>query len=492
MTLLHATLVAQLTLASASSSAAPADPSRPPDHAFDRGQGLPAGLPAQPRPLPFRLAESGPASTAGATTPDPTSSPAPAARELSLESALQELDRQSLTLAQARARVEEAAGVTRQALSAALPTLTASGSYTRNSDQARAPIGQLLAAVNPGAPPVSDLVIQPLEVLSASGALRVPLVAASAWADVAAARSSERAVGASARAVRLQVRAALVQAAWSAAAGEESVAATERAVGSAEEQVRLAERALAAGTGVPLSVLQARTEAVKRHSDLARARADLGRARLAVGVLLGRAEPVRIPLATARAPETLDARALAKEALERRPEILATSAQLESAGRQLTAARLRLLPQLSASAIAFVQDSPLPTGKDDGWRVTLDLTWPLYDGGFRYGRARQAEGAISGARAAAEAQRVEIVQQVEDAARDVRVAVERLILAGDQVKLASEAAATARRGFAAGISSSLDVLDANDRLFQSEVGLADARARLGIALATLDRSVGRS
>lgn len=416
----------------------------------------------------------------------------PPQREISLDDALRDLDRQSLTLAQARARVEEAAGVTRQALSAALPTLTASGSYTRNSDQARAPIGQLFRLLNPTAPAPADLVIQPLEVFAASGSLRVPLVAPSAWADVAAARSSERAAGASAQALRLQVRAALVQAAWSAAGGEETVAATERAVASAEEQVRLAARALDAGTGVPLSVLQARTEAVKRRSDLARAVADLGRARLAVGVLLGRAEPVRIPLAPARAPEGLDASALGEEAMSRRPEVRATSSQLEAAERQLTSARLRLLPQLSASASAFVQDSPLPTGSNDGWRLTVDLAWPLYDGGFRYGRARQAEGAIAEARAAAEAQRVEVVQQVADAARDVGVAVERLRLAEDQVQLASEAAATARRGFAAGISSSLDVLDANDRLYQSEVGLADARARLGIALAALDRASGRS
>jgi outer membrane protein TolC len=406
-------------------------------------------------------------------------------RELSLDDALRELDSQSLTLAQARARTEEAAGIARQALSAALPTLTASGSYTRNSDPAPGP-GQFPAAL------ASTLVIQPLEVLSASGALRIPLVAPSAWADVAAARSAEKAAVASSQAVRLQARSALVQTAWSAAASEETVAATERAVESAEEQVRLADRALSAGTGVPLSVLQARTEAVKRRSDLVRAVADLGRARLAVGVLLGRAEPVRIPLSAARAPGVLDAQALALEAMGRRPEILATSAQIEAAERQLTSARLRLVPQLSASASAFAQDSPLPTGKNDGWRLTVDLTWPLYDGGFRYGRARQAEGAISEARAAAEAQRVEIVQQVADAARDVGVAVERLQLAEDQVKLAAEAAATAHRGFAAGISSSLDVLDANDRLYQSDVGLADARARLGIALAVLDRASGRS
>ena len=412
-------------------------------------------------------------------------------RTLALEEALRALDGQSLTLAQARARAEEAAGLTRQALSAALPTVTAAGSYTRNSDAVRAPIGSLLRQLNPNAPATPDLIIQPLEAFSASGTVRVPLLAPSAWADFAAARSAQTAAGASAEAVRLQTRAALVQAAWAAGAGEEIVTASERAVRSADEQVRLAERALAAGTGVPLSVLQARTELVKRQSDLARARADLGRAQLALGVLLGRAEPLRIPLAPAEPPATVDARALAEEAVGRRPEVRAAAGQEQAAGRQLTSARLRLLPQLSTSASAFAQDVALPSGKNEGWKLTVDLTWQLYDGGLRYGRARQAEGAIAGARAAAEAQRVEVVQQVQDAARDVAVAAERLKLAQDQVKLAGEAAGTARRGFAAGISSSLDVLDANDRLYQSEVGLADASARLGIALATLDRATGR-
>jgi len=417
----------------------------------------------------------------------------PAPRTLPLAEALRELDAQSLTLAQARARAAEAEGLTRQALSAALPTLTAAGGYTRNSDAARANIGSIIARLPPtGLPAPPDLVIQPLEVWSVSGTLRVPLLAPSAWADVAVARSAERAAGASAEAVRLQARAALAQAAWNAAAGEEIVLASERAVASADEQARLAERAVAAGTGVPLSVLQARTEAVKRRSDLARARADLGRAQLAVGVLLGRSEPLRIPLEPAQPPAPLDARALAEEARGRRPEVRAASAQVEAAERQLTSARLRLLPQISTSATALAQDVPLPTSKKEAWRLTVDLTWALYDGGLRYGRARQAEAAIAGARAAAEAQRLEVEQQVEDAARDVAVAAERLRLAEDQVKLAAEAAATGRRGFAAGISSSLDVLDANDRLYQSEVGLADARARLGIALVGLDRAAGRS
>jgi outer membrane protein TolC len=181
-----------------------------------------------------------------------------------------------------------------------------------------------------------------------------------------------------------------------------------------------------------------------------------------------------------------------EEGTRRRPELRAAAAQLEAGERQRTAARLRWTPQLSASASAFAQDEPFPTGKKEGWRLTLDLAWPLYDGGFRYGRARQAEGTVQAARAALSAQELAVAQEVEDALREVRVSRERLRLAEEQAALAGEAAATARRAFAGGVASSLDVLDANDRLYQSEVGLAESRARLGLAAAALDRALGRS
>jgi outer membrane protein TolC len=151
----------------------------------------------------------------------------------------------------------------------------------------------------------------------------------------------------------------------------------------------------------------------------------------------------------------------------------------------------RLLPQLYASGSAFAADVPYVTGKEHGWRATIDLTWVLYDGGFRYGKRREAEAALAGARAAAEAQKLAVVQEALDAARDLAVARERLRLARSQRGFASDAAASAKRSFDAGIASSLDVIDANDRLFQAEIGLADARARLASARVALARALGR-
>ncbi len=409
---------------------------------------------------------------------------------IALVDALAQLDRQNLSIAQARSRASEADALARQATAALVPSVTASGSYVRNSAEARVAIGDFLP-LPPGVPRPEPIIIQPLDSFTASGALRVPIVVPNAWYDVAAARSGARAAGASAEVVRAQIRAGFAQAAYATAAGEEVVLASERAVESASAHARSAERRAAAGTAAPLDVLNARTEQVRRESDLVRARADLARGRLALGVLLGRPSPVRIAVPEVPVGEAPPDAGLATDAVARRPEIAAQEAQVAAAQSAVRSARARYAPQLSATASAFASDVPNPTGEKKGWRATVDLTWPLFDGGLREGKALQARAQLETARAAQEAQRLQVMQEVADGARDVQVARERLRLADTQRQLAFDAAASASRSFDAGVASSLDVIDANDRLYQADVGLADARARLAQARISLDRALAR-
>ncbi|ABS25100.1 outer membrane efflux protein [Anaeromyxobacter sp. Fw109-5] len=416
----------------------------------------------------------------------PTSTDVPT---LPLADALAELDAQNLSVAQARARADEASGIVRQAASPLLPTLSAGASYTRNSDEAAVQPG--LVPTEPGAPRPERIVMQPLEQFVVSGAARVPLVVPNAWFELSAARSGARAASLSAEATRREVRAGFAQAAHGTVAADEAVAASERAVESAAELARSAERRVAAGTAPPLDALRARTEQVRRESDLVRARAELERARLALGILLGRETPVRVAVPAGEVAPPADDGSLVEAALAARPELAAQRAQVDAAGAQVRGAWARLAPQLSAGASIFASDVPYPTGEQEGWRATVDLTWPLYDGGLRYGKRRQAEAQRAGAEAAAEAQRLAIVQQVRDALRDVSVARERLRLAETQGRLAGDAAASARRSYEAGVASFLDVIDANDRLYAADVQLADARARSAQARISLDRAAGR-
>ncbi|WP_242360111.1 MULTISPECIES: TolC family protein [Anaeromyxobacter] len=437
---------------------------------------------------------SGPAPTSTSTpTPAPTpGSTQPAPATLSLSAALAELDAQNLTLAQARARADEASGVARQAAAPLLPTLSAGATYTRNSDDAIVSLGALLP-LQPGQKPPAPIAIQPLEQLVVSGAARVPILVPNAWFELSAARSGARAAALSADAARSDVRAGFAQAAHAAIAAEEAVTASEHAAASAAELARSADRRVTAGTAAPLDALRARTEQVRRESDLVRARAELERARLALGILLGRETPVRIEVPASPADASTEERdGLVAAALAGRPELASRRARVDAADAQVRGAWARLAPQLSAGASIFRSDVAYPTGEKDGWRATVDLSWPLYDGGLRYGKRREAEAQRAGAEAAAEAERLGVVQQVEDAHRDLGVAVERLRLAGTQRGLAADAAASARRSYEAGVASSLDVIDANDREYAADIQLADARARAAQARIALDRAAGRA
>jgi outer membrane protein TolC len=416
---------------------------------------------------------------------DPGAPPEPPT--LTLDEALEELDRQSLTLAQARSRAEEAAGVVRQSAAALIPTASVGLTYLKNSDAAQFGV--------PAQAGGGRIVVQPGESTSWIAAVRVPLIVPPAWYDLAAARQAARAAGRASDAVRLSARAGLAQTAHAAAAIEELVAATERAVASADELMRSAGRRVRAGTAAPIEVTRARAELVRRQSDLAGARAQVDRARLAAGVMLGRREPVRIlvpDVEEAPAPElAAEAADLVAEGLAHRPEVEVQEAQRAAAEAGVRGAWARFAPQLSASAAVFGADVPYPTGEKDGWRATVDLTWQLYDGGWRGGRLHQARAQADGARAALEAERLAVEREVLDARRDLDVARERLRLEHAQAELAGETASSIRRSFEAGIASSLDVLDANDRLFLADSGLAAARARLAEARIALQLALGR-
>jgi outer membrane protein TolC len=446
--------------------------------------------PSAPRAPALIVAEGPRAATAGNPGADATPSPLP---ELTLSAALDELDRASLSLVQARARAGEAAGVARQAAAALLPTLTATGVWLRNSGEARISLRDLLP-LPPGATAPQPVVIQAGESLTATGALRVPIAAPNAWYDLGSARDAARAAERSADASRLQLRAAFAQAAHAARALEEVVLAADRARETSADHARSAERRVAAGTAAPLDHLRARTDLVARESEAVLARSELARARLGLGVLLGRRRPVRVLVEPPTEPSAADADvpALVADALAHRPELAARRAQLDAAEDGVRSARARLLPQLSATVSAFASDVPNPAAEKEGWRATVDLAWALYDGGFRYGKRRQALAALDGARAAADESELAVAQEVEDAARDLGVARERLRLAETQRALAADAAGTARRSFEAGLATALDVTDANDRLFLADVGLADARARLAQGRIALDRALGRA
>ncbi len=423
---------------------------------------------------------------------------------LSREEAFRRLEEGNPTLAQARSRAQEARAVTRQAAAALLPTLGATGNYTRNSDEAVLSIAEIFSGIEDALNQISplpveldtsalpdDTVIQPLQSLTGTVALRVPLFAANAYADVAAASELARAQALSSAGVQAQLRLALLNAAWLAWSAKGYAEAAEKALFNARLHRDVAVRAKAVGTGTALAAQQAEAEVVRWESEGVQARANVARAQLATGILLGEDEPVVIELSPPSTSSGEPLESVEQEALQNRPELQAQTALTRAALRQRDSAWLRFAPTVTGSFVAFASDTANATGKKSGWRLTFDLTVPLYDGGFRYGKKRQGEAVLSSVRAGLKDQTLQVRQQVRDASRDRVVAEERHRLAETRRALAQAAAESAHRAYQAGLLGPLEARDADQQLFMAEVGAVDALAKWGIAEVSLLRASGK-
>jgi len=415
---------------------------------------------------------------------------------LPLEAALDRLDRQNPTLQEARARTEEAAALVQQATAPLLPTVVANAGYVRNSDEMKLDLGAMFSQIpglgaNPAIKLPAGITMQPLDAFNVQGLARIPLLVPSAIADRSAAQHGVELAKWQVESARTRLRFMVKQAAWVEQSQREALDAADQAVTIAQEHRDSAARAVAAGTGAPLSVLRAETELVKRKSDRVRLKADVERGALALGILLGQKTPVVVTMKEgALGPTASPATNAIESALALRPEIKIEHARQAIARDQSLSAKLRLVPQLSASAAAFASDEPYITGKHQGWRLTVDATWNLFDGNLRGAKAAQAQAQEAMALAAEAGRDLQITQEVADTRRDITVAQERVRLAEQQCAFAKEAADSAKRTYEAGLTGSLDVLDANDRLYQADVGLAEARGRLGVALAAYELATG--
>ena len=123
---------------------------------------------------------------------------------------------------------------------------------------------------------------------------------------------------------------------------------------------------------------------------------------------------------------------------------------MRSAKARIDSAWWRHAPVVSASATGLAATVPYPTGKETAWRVGLEASWTLFDGGLRYGRLAQARADLAAAEAFETAETLRVSREARDAERDWDLARQQLALAEEQSRLGAEAASVAQRGLAAG------------------------------------------
>lgn len=238
-------------------------------------------------------------------------------------------------------------------------------------------------------------------------------------------------------------------------------------------------------------------------SDVTRAEVDVANARLTViqaknAVRLARAalntamgiavdSPTEVKDILAFEPFPLEPSQLVKEALTRRPEYRQVKVRVEASEATLRETFRNFFPDLTGSGFVGTTRADM----NEIWELGITLNWDIFDGGAKVARYREAKASLDASRARVHALELDIWKEVEQAHSDLVETEERIQAAQASVASAQENFRLAQGRFDAGVGTILELTDAQLALTQAQSTEAQALADYRIAIARLERALGR-
>src|SRR5213596_1772856 len=263
----------------------------------------------------------------------------------------------------------------------------------------------------------------------------------------------------------------------------------EQAVQRAELNLRSAKGFFDVGTRPKSDVARAEVDVANARVDLIRARNALRTARVALNTAMAIDvdTPTEIQDNLVFEAANLDRAQLRGEALRSRPEYRQSKLRVSAAEATERQTFRDFFPDISGNGSYGGTQPQL----NENWTLGLSLSWTLFDGGNRVARYHEAKANLEGARQRVKSTELDIIQNVEQAEIAVEEAQERIQAAQALVASAQENFRLAQGRFDAGVGTILELTDAQLALTQAQNTEAQALADYRIALARLDRAVGR-
>jgi outer membrane protein TolC len=262
-----------------------------------------------------------------------------------------------------------------------------------------------------------------------------------------------------------------------------------QAVERAELNLRSARGFFEVGTRPRSDVTRAEVDVANARVDVIRARNAERQARVALNTAMGLAAdtPTQIQDNLVYEPIVLDRAQLLPEALRQRPEHRQNRLRIEAAEAALKRTFRDFFPDITGGGFYGAARADM----NEVWELNLNLSWSLYDGGNRIARYNEAKANVEGARSRLKASELDISREVEQAQLALAETEERIQAAQKAVESAQENFRLAQGRFDAGVGTILELTDAQLALTQAQNTEAQALADFRIALARLDRAIGR-
>jgi outer membrane protein len=226
---------------------------------------------------------------------------------------------------------------------------------------------------------------------------------------------------------------------------------------------------------------------------LAKARNDLKASFAVLSTLLAEREPQTFALADEpmAANITNDVSALIQEALAQRPDLARLRFQRDAAKEFAKAEGKLLYPTLSALGTAGVIPTGAPQLPSDYAAAGVNLNLPLFTGGLYTARRREAEFKAKAADENLRDEENNIIRDLQVSKLNLEYSYERLALTRQLLQNANKALELAQARFKGGLSSIIELSQAELNQTSAQIAEAGARYDYQIQHAALDFQLGR-
>jgi len=275
-----------------------------------------------------------------------------------------------------------------------------------------------------------------------------------------------------------------------------NIAALEAAIQAeraSEESFKAADARYKAGVSTPADKLQAQTAFAQLT--LTRITSE-GNLQIAYGNLvnvMGLPANQKVTLSTAagNAPSTIleDVNTLIEQAGTRRPDLMASEAQLKAAQANIDASKAATKPTISISTSNSLQDgSQLSSSNNSTLGVTVSI--PLFGGYAPTYRIRAAEATADLRAAQRDRLKLQISLDVWSAYQSLRTALESVTATEILVSSAEQSYRVALGRYKAGVGNIIDTLNAQSALASARQQKIQATLNANITRATLAQAMG--
>ena len=276
-------------------------------------------------------------------------------------------------------------------------------------------------------------------------------------------------------------------------ADEARIETAEAQVKSAQAVYDQASEQVKAGTSPAIDALRAQVEFKTRQQQLIQAKNDYAIQKLTIARVIGLAPGQEFEL-TDKSPyapfEGMTVEEAERKAYESRSDFQAALAQVRAAEYTRKAAKGEYFPSLSASAdygVAGSYDTLTTTGVFD---VRGTLTIPIFAGGKTHGDVLQAEAQLRQARDRLENLRSQIDADVRTALFNLESSSEQVAVAKDNINLADQTLAQSRDRFAAGVTDTVEVVQAEEAVASAHENYISSLYNYNYSKISLARALG--